>query len=59
MEKLVSYESTAHAKAIELGKHVIRMTSGAGSGHPSSALALSHIVVELMYHHMRFDPANP
>lgn len=35
------------------------MTSAAGSGHPSSALAITHIVVELMYRQMRFDPANP
>jgi len=58
-ETLVSETSTAHAKAVELGKHVIRMTTVAGSGHPSSALALSHIIVELMYKHMRYDPADP
>ncbi len=51
--------SVAHAKAIELGKHVLRMTTTAGSGHPSSALALSHIIVELMYRQMRYDPADP
>jgi transketolase len=35
------------------------MTTAAGSGHPSSALALSHIIVELMYRQMRYDPADP
>jgi len=55
----VSEASTAHAKAVELGKHVVRMTTAAGSGHPSSALALSHIIVELMYRQMRYDPADP
>lgn len=55
----MSATSTAHAKAIELGKHVIRMTTAAGSGHPSSALALTHIVYELMYKQMRYDPADP
>jgi transketolase len=35
------------------------MTSKAGSGHPSSALSLAHIVAHLMYERMRFDPANP
>ncbi len=35
------------------------MTSAAGSGHPSSALSLAHLVVALMYRHMRFDPADP
>ena len=55
----MSVTSTAHAKAVELGKHVVRMTTAAGSGHPSSALALSHIIVELMYRQMRYDPADP
>jgi len=47
------------AKAAELGKLVVRMTTGAGSGHPSSALSLSHIVTALMYHVMRYDRADP
>lgn len=51
--------AAAHAKAVELGKHVLRMTTAAGSGHPSSALALSHIVLELMYRQMRWDPGDP
>jgi len=55
----LSATSTAHAKAVELGKHVVRMTTAAGSGHPSSALALGHIVYELMYKHMRYDPGDP
>ncbi|MFQ5463687.1 MAG: thiamine pyrophosphate-dependent enzyme, partial [Phycisphaerae bacterium] len=55
----MSATSTAHAKAVELGKHVVRMTTAAGSGHPSSALALGHIVSELMYKHMRYDPCDP
>ncbi len=55
----MSVSSTAHAKAVELGKHALRMTTAAGSGHPSSALALTHIIVELMYNAMRYDPADP
>lgn len=55
----MSQASTAHAKAVELGKHVVRMTTAAGSGHPSSALALGHIVYELMYRQMRYDPGDP
>ncbi|MFQ5590400.1 MAG: transketolase [Phycisphaerae bacterium] len=58
-EVRVCTSSSVHAKAIELGKHVLRMTTAAGSGHPSSALALSHIVVELMYRQMRYDPSAP
>lgn len=48
-----------HRKAADLGKLVVRMTSLAGSGHPSSGLSLAHIVVHLMYRQMRWDPANP
>lgn len=48
-----------HSKAVEIGKLALRMTSAAGSGHPSSALALSHIVVELMYRRMRYDLHDP
>jgi transketolase len=55
----VSLESSIHAKAVELSKNAIRMTTTAGSGHPSSAMSLAHIVVELMYRHMRYDPADP
>jgi transketolase len=49
----------AHGKAVELGKHIVRMTTLAGSGHPSSALSLVHIVVELMYRRMRWEPRDP
>jgi transketolase len=51
--------SAVHAKAVELGKLVLRMTTTSGSGHPSSALALCHIVVELMHRRMRYDPQDP
>lgn len=46
-------------KVGELCAHVLRMTTAAGSGHPSSAMSLAHVVVELMYRQMRFDPADP
>ncbi len=58
-ETRVFTTSAAHSKAIELAKHVLRMTTASGSGHPSTALGLSHIVVELMYRQMRYDPADP
>jgi transketolase len=48
-----------HRKAIELGKEVVRMTTLAGSGHPSSALSILHIVSTLMYEVMRWDPDDP
>lgn len=55
----MSLHDTVNGKAIELGKHVISMTTKAGSGHPSSGLSLAHIVILLMEKRMRYDPANP
>lgn len=46
-------------KAADLGKLAIRMTTKAGSGHPTSSLSLAHIVTELLYNEMCYDPANP
>ncbi|HOX36860.1 MAG TPA: transketolase [Candidatus Brocadiia bacterium] len=46
-------------KAIAMGKLIIRMTTLAESGHPSSALALTHVVATLMFKQMRYDPKNP
>ncbi len=55
----MSFDSTIQAKAIELSKLAYEMTAAAGSGHPTSAASLSHIVSVLMYKHMRWEPANP
>lgn len=55
----MSVSAAIHAKAIELGKLAVRMTSLAGSGHPTTALSLTHLVTTLMYRQMRYDPANP
>ncbi len=46
-------------KVIQLGKQIVRMCTDAGSGHPSSALSLVHIVSALMYRVMRYDPKDP
>src|SRR6476620_5027156 len=51
--------SKVESRVIDLGKNVLRMTTAAGSGHPSSGLALVHIVAELMFEQMRWDPDNP
>ena len=48
-----------HEKAVAVAKLIVRMTSKAGSGHPSSALSIAHLVVYLMFRQMRYDPANP
>ena len=55
----MGFVEAVNYKAIELCRHACRMTTEAGSGHPSSACALAHITTVLMYHAMRYDPANP
>ncbi len=55
----MSAASAIHGKAARIGELAIRMTSKAGSGHPSSGLSLAHIVAQLMYRQMAYDPADP
>ena len=55
----MSYDSTINAKAVDLAKLSYEMTAAAGSGHPTTAASLAHVVTVLMYSHMRYEPANP
>src|SRR5687767_9147102 len=55
----MSFEAAVHKKAVEIGKLSVEMTTAAGSGHPSTALSLAHIVAVLMYKQMRWDPKDP
>lgn len=55
----MSFDSTIHAKAVELTKLSYEMTASSGSGHPTTAASLSHLIAVLMYAHMRYEPANP
>lgn len=55
----MSFDSTIHAKAVELTKLSYEMTASAGSGHPTTAASLSHLITVLMYAHMRYELANP
>ena len=55
----MSFDAAVHAKAIELDLLSLDMTAAAGSGHPSSAMSLGHIVTVLMYAHMRWAPEHP
>ena len=54
----MSFTQSTHAKAIELIKLSLEMTTAAGSGHPTSAASLAHLVTVLMYSHMRYDPGS-
>ena len=38
---------------------VLRMTTAAGSGHPTSCLSCAEIVAALFFYEMRWDPADP
>ncbi len=55
----MSFEAAVHAQAIELDKLALEMTAAAGSGHPSTAMSLGHIVTILMFHTMRWSPEHP
>src|SRR5215831_3850612 len=55
----MAFTASVHAKAIDLIKLSLDMTTAAGSGHPTSAASLAHLVTVLMYTHMRYDPACP
>src|SRR5579864_5503784 len=55
----MSFQAAVNRKAIEIGKLSVEITTSAGSGHPSTALSLVHLVTVLMYHQMRWDPKDP
>src|SRR3954462_7854592 len=55
----MSFALAANKKAVEIGKLSVEMTTAAGSGHPSTALSLAHLVTVLLYHQMRWDPKDP
>lgn len=55
----MSFEAAVHAQAIDLGKLSLEMTAAAGSGHPTTALSLTHITTVLMFHTMRWSPEYP
>jgi transketolase len=55
----MSFEAAVHAKAIQLDRTCLEMCATAGSGHPTSAMSLGHIVTVLLYHTMRWLPDHP
>jgi transketolase len=46
-------------KARLLRIHSMRMTTAAGSGHPTSCLSAAEIMASVFFHAMRFDPKHP
>ena len=55
----MSFEAAVHAKTIQLDHACLDMCANAGSGHPTSALSLGHLVTVLLYHTMRWLPDHP
>src|SRR5262245_45680730 len=55
----MSFEAVVHAQAIELDRLSLEMCAAAGSGHPSTAMSLGHIVTVLMFNTMRWSPDYP
>ena len=46
-------------RARRMRKHVIRMTTAAGSGHPAPSFSIVDIVAALYFSEMKLDPAHP
>ena len=55
----MSFEAAVHAKAIQLDLMSLDMCATAGSGHPTTAMSLGHLVTVLMYHTMKWLPDDP
>ncbi len=55
----MSFEAAVHAQAIEIDRLSLEMCAAAGSGHPTSAMSISHLVTILMFHTMRWSPDFP
>lgn len=51
--------SRLQSVASRLRRLVIRMTTEAGSGHPTSCLSCADLVAALFFHEMRWDPTDP
>jgi transketolase len=52
-------DQAVQAKAIELSKLALRATTSAGSGHPTTALSLAHLIAVLMYRVIIWDHVQP
>jgi transketolase len=55
----MSFEAVVHAQAIELDRLALEMTAAAGTGHPTTAMSLGHIITVLMFQTMRWTPDYP
>ncbi|MEM1164856.1 MAG: transketolase [Planctomycetota bacterium] len=55
----MSFEAAVHAQAVDIDILSLNMTAAAGSGHPTTASSLGHLVTVLMFNTMRWSPEHP
>jgi len=55
----MSIEAAVHAQAIEIDRLSLEMCAAAGSGHPTSAASIGHLITVLMFQSMRWSPDFP
>lgn len=55
-DKTISY---LQEKSNEVRKHIVKMISNAGAGHPGGSLSATDIIVCLYFNILRIDPTNP
>ena len=55
----MSFENAIHARAIALDTMSLEMCAESGSGHPTSAMSIGHLISVLMYRTMRWHPDQP
>ncbi|MBL4808759.1 MAG: transketolase [Phycisphaerales bacterium] len=55
----MSFEAAVHAQAIEIDRLSLEMTAASGTGHPTSAMSIGHLVTTLMFSAMRWSPDYP
>src|SRR5205085_12057199 len=60
-DRAVAFREVDHLRAAarRLRRLVIRMTTEAGSGHPTSCMSCADIVAALFFREMRWDPKDP
>jgi len=51
--------ASLEAKALEVRRHIIRMTYAAGSGHPGGSLSVTDLLAALYFRELRVDPDRP
>lgn len=51
--------SGLEARALNIRRDIIKMTSLAGSGHPGGSLSAADIVAAIYFHALKHDPENP